>query len=200
MQSKECPVLSTLSHGLPQPTMIFVFKKKNKQKKRQGGFLEVEWWGGPRVQSQEESSLSVAHFGVSIRGFEILMVGVGLNGRRSFHWKENKNKTKGRSVKTPTRLCTIIPKAQQLSLPYQSRLGRVNRLFASNRRQRPSLPTCFCGIQTTNLLGINLMNRRYRDLEFAFVWTGARSDDSAERLVLFNNMFHVYAAARRPQV
>lgn len=49
MQSKECPVLSTLSHGLPQPTMIFVFKKKikNKQinKKRQGGFLEVEWWG-----------------------------------------------------------------------------------------------------------------------------------------------------------
>lgn len=44
--------------------------------------------GGPRVRSQEESSLSVAHFGVSIRGFEILMVGVGLSGRRSSHWKE----------------------------------------------------------------------------------------------------------------
>lgn len=45
--------------------------------------------GRPRVGSQEESSLSVAHFGVSVRGFEISMVGAGLSGRRSFRWREH---------------------------------------------------------------------------------------------------------------
>lgn len=95
-QSKECPVSSTLSHGLPQPTLIIFFLKK-----RLNGGLQDGWWGGvcvgPRVQSQEESSLSVAHFGVSIREFEIWMVIVAVNGRRSFHWKENL-KTKVRFI------------------------------------------------------------------------------------------------------
>lgn len=60
MQSKECPVLSTLSHGLPQPTMIFVFKKKIKKnkKKDKGGFWKLNG-GGVLESSLKRSQVSV---------------------------------------------------------------------------------------------------------------------------------------------
>lgn len=52
-----------------QPEFFFFKQKKKKERKTgEGFFLEVEWWGRPPDRSQEESSLSVAHFGVSVRG------------------------------------------------------------------------------------------------------------------------------------
>lgn len=150
----------------PSTTNIYDFflKKKRKRKTREG-FWKLN---GGASSSQEESSLSVAHFGVSVRGFEISMVGVGLSGRRSFHWREN--------LKTKQNLDSFLGWQKDASavlkhfLPVTARLllyhlikkdlaiwaGQTICLHQTGGGEGLNCPRCFCSTQRTNLWRVNL--------------------------------------------
>lgn len=162
MQKQGMPVFIQLQ---PRPLTtnmndFFLEIKKEKGKERAERVFGSGTAGRPPVRSREESSLSVARFGVSVRGLEISPAGVGLSGRRSFRWREDlkiKKKKQFRFISwlTKGRLEHFLPKTERLLLYQQIKnaaiwAGQTIGLHQSSVGKLPNLflqkPICEVGI------------------------------------------------------